>query len=335
MTSLMESIEQLEELLSRPSAADIDALSRLDGDILVLGAGGKMGPTLVRRAWRASQECGRAREIIAVARSGEFPAGVRHLAADLLDPSAIERLPDAPNIIYLVGRKFGSTGNEPLTWATNAAVPTLVAARFPGARIVVLSTGNVYPFTARDSGGATEATMPAPVGEYAQSALARERIFEHYAQTHGTRVAILRLNYAVEQRYGVLVDIASKILNGTAIDLTMGYLNFIWQGDANSVCIRALNHCESPARVINLTGAETHSVRELAQRIGLRLGREPVFAGEEAGTALLSNASTCHALFGPPSIDAEEAIRRTVDWLTSGGATLGKATHFETRSGKF
>lgn len=331
----MQSIEELEELLSRPSAADIESLARMEGDILVLGAGGKMGPTLVRRAWRASQESGRTRQIIAVARSGEFPAGVRHIAADLLDPAAMERLPTAPNIIYLVGRKFGSTGNEPLTWATNAAVPVLVANRYPGSRLVVLSTGNVYPYVPTDSGGANEATAPAPIGEYAQSALARERLFEYYSNTHGVRVAIIRLNYAVEPRYGVLVDIATSILNGTPIDLTMGYVNLMWQGDANSVCLRALEHGESPARVINVTGNETHSVRDLARRIGARLGLAPVFAGQEAETALLSNASVCRRLFGAPSVDVDEAIRRTVGWLVAGGATLGKPTHFETRSGKF
>ncbi|MGJ5816421.1 NAD-dependent epimerase/dehydratase family protein [Paludibaculum fermentans] len=331
----MQTTEHLEDLLSRPTPADIDALATLDGDILVLGAGGKMGPTLVRRAWRAAEECGRPRQVIAVSRSGEFPPGVRHIPADLLDPAAVQRLPDVPNIIYLVGRKFGSSGNEPLTWATNAAVPVLVGARYPGARIVVLSTGNVYPFVPHSSGGATEATPPAPVGEYAQSALARERIFEYYAQAHHTKVAILRLNYAVEPRYGVLVDIATKILNRTPIDLTMGYLNFIWQGDANSICLRALHHCESPARVFNLTGRETHSVRSLALQIGGHLGLEPVFTGQEAATALLSNSTSCHSVFGPPAMPVDESIQLTLDWLHAGGATLGKATHFETRSGRF
>ncbi len=331
----MQSIEELEEFLSRPSPADIEAMGQLQGDILVLGAGGKMGPTLVRRAWRASQQNGRRREILAVSRSGAFPAGVRHIAADLLDPAAIRRLPDAPNIIYLVGRKFGSTGNEPLTWATNAAVPVLVGERYAGARMVVLSTGNVYPYVPAFSGGATETTAPAPVGEYAQSALARERLFQFYSNTHATRIVIIRLNYAVEPRYGVLVDLAAKILNRTPIDLTMGYVNVIWQGDANSVCLRALPHAESPARIINLTGAETHAVRDLARRLGTHLGIEPVFTGQEAETALLSNASACRKVFGEPSVDMDEAIRRTVDWVVAGGATLGKPTHFETRSGQF
>ncbi len=331
----MVSIADLEELLSRPSAADIDELAHLDGDILCLGAGGKMGPTLVRRALRASRESGRKGDIIAVSRSGEFPEGVRHIAADLLDPAAVQRLPQAPNVIYLVGRKFGSTGNEPLTWATNAAVPVLVAGRYAGARIVVLSTGNVYPYVPGDSAGATEATPLAPVGEYAQSALARERLFEYYSKTHQTRMAIIRLNYAVEPRYGVLVDIATKILRRAPIDLTTGYVNIIWQGDASSVCLRALNYCKSPPRVINVTGSETHSVRQLAQRIGQQLGLDPTFSGQEAATALLSDASECLKLFGAPSVGVDEAIRRTVDWLVAGGVTLGKATHFEVRSGKF
>lgn len=331
----MHTTEELEEFLSRPMAADVAALSRLDGDILVLGAGGKMGPTLVRRAWRASLESGRKGGVIAVARSGGFPDGVRHIAADLLDRSAIERLPDAPNVVYLVGRKFGSSGNEPLTWATNAVVPVFVAERYAGSRMVVLSTGNVYPFVARDSGGAVESTPTAPVGEYAQSALARERIFEYYSQSKGTPTAIIRLNYAVEPRYGVLVDIATKILNGTPVDVTMGYVNFIWQGDANSVCIRALEHGTSPARVFNLTGNETYSVRELAERIGGRLGMKPTFTGEEAETALLSNASVCRDVFGPTSMGVDEMIVMILDWLSAGGSTLGKATHFETRSGRF
>jgi nucleoside-diphosphate-sugar epimerase len=331
----MQSIEALEELLSRPSAADIDAMARLDGDLLVLGAGGKMGPTLVQRAWRAVQESGRKRDIIAVSRSGNFAAGVRHIAADLLNPADIRALPDAPNIIYLVGRKFGSTGNEPLTWATNAAVPVLVAQRYAGARIVALSTGNVYPYVPVRSGGATEDSPTAPVGEYAQSALARERIFQYYSNTHLTKTAIIRLNYAVEPRYGVLVDIATKILTGVPVDLTMGYVNVIWQGDANSICLRALRYAESPARVLNVTGSETHSVRELAQRIGKLVDAEPKFTGAEADTALLSNAAACRELFGEPSMSTDDVLRMTVDWLAAGGATLGKATHFETRSGKF
>ncbi len=331
----MPAIEALEDALSQPTAADIEVVARLDGALLVLGAGGKMGPTLVQRAWRAIQESGRKRELIAVARSGNFPAGVQHISADLLNVAEIQALPDAANIIYMVGRKFGSTGNEPLTWATNAAVPVLVAERYRDARIVALSTGNVYPYVAVDSGGATEDSPTAPVGEYAQSALARERLFQYYSIANRMKTAIIRLNYAVEPRYGVLVDIATKILKGIPVDLTMGYVNVIWQGDANSICLRALHYASSPARVVNVTGWETHSVRELSQRIGRLVGVEPKFTGVEAETALLSNASACRALFGDHSMSTDDVLRMTVDWIASGGGTLGKATHFETRNGKF
>ena len=293
-----------------------------------------MGPTLVQRAFRASVASGRKREIIAVARSGEFPSAVRRIAADVLDPESVKKLPDAPNIIYLVGRKFGSAGNEVMTWATNAMVPVLVGLRYRHSRIVVLSSGNVYPFVQPGSGGAIETTPPAPLGEYAQSVLARERVFEYFAQVDGTRVAIMRLIYAVEPRYGVLVDIAAKILGGTPLDLSMGYVNVIWQGDANSICLRALCHCEAPARVFNLTG-DIHSVRDLARRIGERLRRQPVFVGEEADTALLINSGACRELFGAPQTEIAEMIERTARWLEGGGTTLGKPTHFETRNGRF
>lgn len=331
----MNSVEEVESLLSRPSSADIEFFGRLEGDVMVLGASGKMGPTLVHRALLASQASGRPRRIIAVSRSGSYAEGVTHIQADLLNPAGIRDLPDAPNIIYLVGRKFGSTGNESLTWATNAVVPARVGERFASSRIVALSTGNVYPFVPVDSGGAVESTVPAPVGEYAQSALARERIFEHYAQGQGTPVVLVRLNYAVEPRYGVLVDLARKVLARQPIDVTMGHVNIIWQGDANSVCLRALELCASPARFLNLTGPETLLVRDLATRIGKAAGIQPEFTGQESPTALLNNAAECARIFGPPSVSVDQAIAYTVEWLMGGGATLDKPTHFEVRSGRF
>jgi nucleoside-diphosphate-sugar epimerase len=329
----MRSVEEVEELLSRPNPADVAMFARLEGDLMVIGASGKMGPTLVRRALRASG-AGK-RRIIAVSRSGGYPDGVEHIAADLLDPAQVRALPFVENVVYLVGRKFGSTGNEPLTWATNAIVPAWVGERFGGARMVALSTGNVYPFVAVDSGGATEETATAPVGEYAQSALARERVIQYFSQTNGLRAALIRLNYAVEPRYGVLVDLARKVLAREPVDLTMGYVNVIWQGDANSVCLRALEICESPARILNLTGGETLAVRDLASRIGAAAGVEPLFSGSESPNALLSNASECVRLFGEPVIGVDEAIQHVVSWLQGGGETLGKPTHFEVRSGKF
>ena len=334
--NLFSSETDLEDLLSRPSRADIDAVKSLEGDLIVLGAGGKMGPTLVRRVARAAQAAGRTMKIYAVARSvNDFGEGVERISADLLDRCALAALPNAANVLFLVGRKFGSTGNEPLTWATNALAPAWVAERYERSRIVALSTGNVYPFVPVASGGATAQTPTAPVGEYAQSALARERIFEYFSNTRGTPVALLRLNYAVEARYGVLVDIATKVLEGTPIDLAMGYVNVIWQGDANSVCLRALTICSSPARVLNLTGPEILSVRDIAEQFGREFGIQPVFEGVEADTALLSNASECLRLFGPPSVGPSELIPAIAAWLRRGGKLLGKPTHFEIRSGKY
>ena len=333
----MQTNADVEDLLSQPSAADLEFFRRLQGDLLILGASGKMGPTLVQRAARAAE--GRTR-IYAVSRSNAgYPEGVHHIAADLLNPRDVKALPDAANIVYLVGRKFGSTGNEPLTWATNAIVPTYVGECYAGtgARMVALSTGNVYPFVPVDSGGATESTATAPVGEYAQSALARERVFQYFAQSAGTPTAMIRLNYAVEPRYGVIVDLARKILASEPIDVTMGYVNFIWQGDANSVCLRALEYTLAPeARILNLTGTETHSVRELAKRIALALEvAVPQFTGEESPTALLSNASECARLFGAATVSTDEAIAHVAHWLRQGGSVLDKPTHFEVRSGKF
>ena len=247
----------------------------------------------------------------------------------------MSRLPDAQNVIYMVGRKFGSTGNEPLTWAVNALVPALVAERYRGSRIVAFSTGNVYPFLPVESGGATESTHTSPIGDYAQSALARERMFEYFSDKDGTPVLILRLNYAVELRYGVLVDIAQKVLAGIPIELAMGYVNVIWQGDANSVCLRSLDMAASPARALNLTGTELLSVRHLAMDFGHRFAIAPIFEGEEGPNALLSNASMCREKFGAPAVGVPEMVDMIAHWLPAGGRTLGKPTHFETRTGSF
>ena len=287
--------EQLEDFLSQPSEADRAALAALDGDLLVLGAAGKMGPSLVRRARRAAPE----KRIYAVARS-PIP-GIDTHVADLMDRSQLAALPDAPDVIFMAGRKFGSTGNEHLTWATNALLPALVAERFASSRIVAFSTGNVYPFVPVSSGGATEQTPAAPVGEYAQSGLARERMFEYFSKQLGTPVTILRLNYAIDLRYGVLHDIGRKVFERRPIELAMGHVNVIWQGDANSACLRSFPLCQTPPRILNLTGAETLSVREIANEFGDHLGIQPQFEGAEADTALLSNASTLHSFLGPPA----------------------------------
>jgi len=334
--------EQLEDILSQPTHADIDALAALAGDLLILGVAGKMGPSLARRARRAAPD----KRIIGVARFSNPAAraqldswGIETIAADLLEPGALERLPDAPNIVYMAARKFGSTGNEGLTWAMNTYLPGLVAARFRQARIVAFSTGNVYPLMPVARGGSTESTPPVPVGEYGQSALGRERMFAYFSAEYGTPVTLLRLNYAVELRYGVLLDIGQKVFERRPIDLRMGHANVIWQGDANSVCLRSFALCQSPPAVLNVTGPETVSVRWVAQRFGERFGIEPNVAslleGTEAETALLSNASRCHKLFGYPSVPVDQVIEWTADWIGMGGHTLNKPTHFEVRDGKF
>ncbi len=334
--------ESLEELLSRPSEADIAAMSKLDGDLLVLGAAGKMGPSLVRRARRAADATGKSMRIIAVARFTNAAVadsltkdGIEVIRAELTDREAVWKLPDAPNVIFMAGRKFGSAGNQPLTWAVNAWAPGLVADRYSASKIVAFSTGNVYPFVPVESGGATEETELAPVGEYAQSALARERMFEYFSNIRGTPVAILRLNYAIDLRYGVLLDIGQKIFERRPIDLTMGYVNVIWQGDANSICLRAFELASSPARVLNVTGSQTLAVRWIAERFGAFFGVVPIFEGKEAANALLNNASLCNRLLGPQSLSPEEMIVMMAQWIGVDGPTYHKPTHFEARDGAF
>lgn len=333
--------EQLEELLTRPNQADVDAASRLHGDVMVLGAGGKMGPSLVVRIKRAIQAAGLSHRVIAVVRrdhQGIFRAhldGVDVVETDLLDDASYPRLPDAPNVVFMAGRKFGSFGDQPLTWATNVWVAGLAANRFRNSRIVAFSTGNVYPYMARNTRGADEATSPEPIGEYAQSALGRERIFEYFANAHGTPTLIYRLNYAVDLRYGVLVDIGTKVKQGLDIDLSTGYANVIWQGDANSYCLRAFEHCDSPAKILNVTGLQMISVRETAKKFGRRFGIQPKFKGVESPTALLNDARLCSSLMGPPEIDEDTLLDMTAEWLDIGGTTLNKPTKFESRDGRF
>lgn len=334
--------EQLADALSSPYPEDVDLAGRLDGDVLVLGAGGKMGPTLVMRIVRAFREARSPHRVVAVSRfpdEGSFrdieDSGAVAIRADLMDDESLSRLPDCRNIIYLVGMKFGSSGQRPLTWALNAYLPGRVATRFRGSRIVALSTGNVYPKVSIASAGCTEEVEPEPVGEYAQSCLGRERIFQHFSHQDETPVCLVRLNYAVEARYGVFVDIATRVLNETPISLEMGYVNTIWQGDANSVCFRALELCAAPARILNLTGPEVLSVRDVAERFGERFGTTPRFEGSERPTAFLNDASSCHTLFGKPRVSPEEVIDLVAVWLRKGGATLGKPTKFEVHDGRF
>jgi nucleoside-diphosphate-sugar epimerase len=301
-----------------------------------------MGPSLVKRARKAVLASGAKVCITAVARFTDESAahameqeGIAIIRADLTDRRQVDSLPDAANVLFMAGRKFGSSGNEPLTWAVNAWAPGLVAERFPDSNIVAFSTGNVYPFVPFTSGGATEQTPPAPVGEYAQSALARERMFEYFSNINGTPVTLLRLNYAIDLRYGVLLDIGLKVFERRPIDVTMGHVNVIWQGDANSIALRAFALCRSPARMLNITGAETLSTRWIAQQFGHYFGVEPIVEGREAETALLSDASLCHQLLGPPSVTPEEMIVMVMEWIGAGGRTLDKPTHFEARDGRF
>lgn len=307
--------------MSTPSDADRAALADVC-ELLIIGAGGKMGPSLIERARRAAPHA----TIIGVARSGS------DVSADLLDREQVNALPDSRNVIFLAGRKFGSTGNEGLTWATNALLPAMIAEKYRDARIVALSSGNIYPLT-RD--GANEQTPPQPAGEYAQSVLARERVFEYFANRNGTRVALLRLNYAIDVRYGVLLDIGQRVFARQPVSVAMGKVNVIWQGDANSVVLRSLALAASPPFVLNVTGPEVLRVRDIAQKFARVFGVEVEFEGREAETGLLNDASLCHRLMGAPQVGVDEMINVVADWIRAAGETLNKPTHFEVRDGKF
>jgi hypothetical protein len=291
---------------------------------------------------RACNEAGSSARVIAVARfsSGDSErrlrdAGVDTLRCDLADRAAVGRLPDAANVVFMAGQKFGTTGAVASTWGANTVVPAIAAERYAGARIVAFSTGNVYPLTAVTRGGPSERDPVGPVGEYAMSCLGRERIFEYFSATQGTRVALIRLNYAVDLRYGVLVDVAQKVYAGAPVNLRMGFANVIWQGDANAWSIRALELAGTPPMVLNVTGAETLSIRSIAESFGKIFGREPRFEGTEAPDALLSDARRAAELFGPPTVDTETLIRWVAEWIRQGGSLLGKPTHFESRDGRY
>jgi len=338
----IRTIEELEEQLSRPTEADVLALAKLDGDLLILGAGGKMGPSLSRLARRAADQAGVSKRIIAVSRfadeSSRRQFSAHHIettACDLLEPGALAKLPDASNVIFMAARKFGTTGAEHFTWAMNTFLPGLVAERYRDSRIVTFSTGNVYPLKRASKGGSVESDPVDAQGEYAQSALGRERMFEYGSHRWGTLVAILRLNYAVELRYGVLVDVALAVFEQRPIDPRMGHVNVIWQRDANSYCLRSFPCCQSPPFVLNITGPEILSVRGLAEEFGRRFGLKPIFSGEESNTALLSNAAKAQELFGHPTVSAAQAIDWVADWISRGGPRFNKPTHFATRDGKF
>lgn len=335
-------VDELDERLSRPTEADVAHAATPKGDLLILGAGGKMGPSLAVLARRAAVLAGSNTRVVAVARFSdrELPArleaqGIQTITCDMLEPGALAHLPDAPNVIFMAARKFGTSGNEHLTWAVNTWLPGLVAERFRDSRIIAFSTGNVYGLVPASSGGATESSAAAPAGEYAQSVLGRERMFEYGSDRWGTRVALLRLNYAVELRHGVLVDIARAVFEKRPVDLRMGYVNVIWQRDANSVALRSLSMCRRPPLVLNLTGPETLSTRFIAEEFGRRFGIHPAFNGEEAPEALLNNAAKAHELFGLPTVTPAELMDWIADWILRGNPQLNKPTHFEVQDGRF
>lgn len=338
----ISSIEQLEDALSEPTGPVVEMMRRLEGDLVLLGVGGKIGPSLARMAKRATDLAGVSRRIIGVSRfsaSNEEAKlnadGIETVRCDLLDEAQVARLPDAPNVIYLAGFKFGSTTRASTTWAMNTWLPSVVCARYRASRIVAYSTGNVYGLTSVAGGGSRETDPVNPVGEYAMSCLGRERMFEYFSQRWQIPTAIIRLFYACEMRYGVLVDLAQKVAAGEAIDVTMGWFNIIWQGDNNAQTLLALEHTSVPPCVLNVTGPQALSIRQVAEELGRRLGRAPVFAGTERETSFLGNVERGQELFGPPRVGVEQLMDWTIDWVKRGGVNLGKPTHFETRDGKY
>lgn len=340
----IDTIDRLESVLSEPSTAAVDAMSKIQGDIILLGVNGKMGPTLAMMSRRASELAGVKRRIIGVSRFGSGSeavrkqleeSGIETIRCDLLERSEVKRLPDADNVIFMAGMKFGSSGNESATWAMNTYLPGLVCERYPQSRIAVFSTGNVYGPVSALSGGSCEADTPKPVGEYAMSCLGRERMFEHFSLTRGTRVVTIRLNYAVELRYGVIVDLALKVMRSEPINLEVGQFNAIWQGDANSMTLAALPSAESPPYILNVAGPELLSVRQVAVRLGELIGTEPVFEGTHQPEALISCGHKGHERYGYPGQPIGSVIRAVAAWISRGGEVLDKPTKYESRDGRY
>jgi nucleoside-diphosphate-sugar epimerase len=338
----IETVKQLEERLARPTEADLECVRRLKGDIIILGAGGKMGPSLARRIKRATDQAAVSRRVMAVSRFSSQSLiqelrrdGIETFVCDLMNQSEVDKLPACENALYLSGRKFGSSERPDLTWITNTVAPSFVASRYRSSRLVAFSTGNVYPLVGVKCSGSVETDSAGPIGEYAQSCLGRERVFEFYSHERRTPVLLFRLNYAVDLRYGVLVDIARKVFTGQPIDLTIPAFNAIWQGDANSYALRCLELCSSPARVLNVTGPEIIFVRRVAEYFANLWRRDVAFRGEEGSKALLSDSSLCRSLLGGPEIAVETLMRWVARWVECGGVSLDKPTKFEVADGRF
>lgn len=333
---------QLEELLSTPSADLVGMMKRLEGDIMILGIAGKMGVTMGRLAVRAIREAGVDRKVIGVARFSKAEDrkklqswGIETIACDLLDQAAVQKLPQVKNVVFMAGRKFGTDGSESQTWAMNVLAPAYAADHFRNSRIVAFSTGCVYPLVGVESCGCTEETVLSPVGEYAQSCLGRERIFQYYSGRNNTPLLLFRLNYSVDLRYGVLHDIAKNIWEGKPVDNTVGYFNVIWQGDANAAALRALELAEAPAAILNVTGPETASVERTARLLGRLMGREVTFKGSPGDRCYLNDSAKMCRCFGYPSVSLDQMIRWQAAWIANGGESIGKPTHFEVNNGKF
>lgn len=338
----MITVEQLEAKLAEPTQELVNDLGRVSGDLILLGVGGKMGPSLAKLAVNAIREGGLNKRVIGVSRFSNAEArqeleeaGVETISCELLDDEALRALPHAENVIYMAGNKFGTKGREHFTWAMNTYLPGRVADKFKDSRIVVFSSGNIYPFLPVSGGGADEQVTPQPIGEYAQSTLGRERIFEYHSHKNGTPMAMYRLNYAIDMRYGVLLELARAVNEEREIDLTMGFANVIWQGDANAMALRCLTQCDSPPNIVNITGPETLSIRWAANEFAKRLGKEARLTGAESETALLNNASKSHQLFGYPRVPLLQMVDWTAEWVKQGGATWNKPTHFQERKGNF
>lgn len=338
----MNEVELKYRKLLEPSDELISDVAKLDGDIMILGVGGKMGPALAKLAKQAVDKAGVKKKITGVSRFSEKglqteleELGIITRSMDLLDDKELQALPPVKNILYLAGTKFGTKGKESFTWVMNTYLPGRVAEKFRDSRIVVFSTGNVYHLTPVKMGGADENRIPQPVGEYAQSCLGRERLFEYYSSKYNTPILIYRLNYANDVSYGVLLEIALSVKEGKPIDLRMGHVNVIWQGDANEMAIRCLNHCAVPRKILNITGPETLSIRWLAGEFGKLFERKPVFVNEESDTALLSNAEEACRLFGYPNVKVKQMIELLMEWINYGGKRINKPTHFQERKGEF